>query len=276
MITKVVVAGGREFEDFDLLERKLNNILKDCDKVEIVSGKAKGADTLGERYAKKYGHSIKAFPADWKTHGNAAGPIRNKQMAEYGDAVVCFWDGKSTGTRSMINLAKDYGLQLRIIRYDKKEELMIENKQGNVLEQTECRVICHQVNCFSTMGAGIAKQIKEKYPVAFAVDKNSPLTPSEKLGKCTFGVSKADRRVIFNLYGQFEYGRQKQNTNYADLLTSMDEMCKVLKEKNYVGKIGIPFNMGCGLGGGEWDKVLDLITKVIVEKHKYKVVIFKL
>lgn len=77
---------------------------------EIVSGKALGIDLSGERYANKWNIPIKEFSADWKLYGKAAGPIRNREMAEYADALLLIWDGKSKGSKNMketmINLNK--------------------------------------------------------------------------------------------------------------------------------------------------------------------------
>lgn len=69
---------------------------------EVVSGAARGADSLGELFAKENNIPVKQFPADWNAHGRAAGPIRNRQMAEYADVLIAFWDGKSPGTKNMI------------------------------------------------------------------------------------------------------------------------------------------------------------------------------
>jgi YspA, cpYpsA-related SLOG family len=115
---KLVVAGGRDFNDYKLLKTKLNALLKNKNKVEIVivSGGAKGADTLGERYALENKLSLKRFIPDWSI-GKQAGYLRNAEMAKYGDACICFHDGESKGTGHMINLAEKHGLQLRIIKY---------------------------------------------------------------------------------------------------------------------------------------------------------------
>ncbi|MEB5480951.1 DUF2493 domain-containing protein [Shouchella clausii] len=120
---KVIVAGSRDFNDYMLLKRKLDAALRNraSEGIEIVSGKARGADTLGEQYAKERGYAIKEFPADWETHGKAAGHIRNRLMAEYADALVAFWDGKSRGTENMIENAKKKGLQIREIRIGRKK-----------------------------------------------------------------------------------------------------------------------------------------------------------
>jgi len=114
---KVIVAGGRDFADYDLLKSKLDNLLVNRDPVEIVSGTARGADKLGEFYAKRSQLAVALFPADWDLYGKSAGYKRNAQMADYADALVAFWDSKSRGTMHMINLAKSAGLQVRVVNY---------------------------------------------------------------------------------------------------------------------------------------------------------------
>lgn len=80
----------------------------------FVSGACKGTDTLGEQYAKEHNYTIETYPADWKSFGKKAGPIRNKQMADIGDYFICFWDGRSPGTKSMIEYVKQTGKPIRI------------------------------------------------------------------------------------------------------------------------------------------------------------------
>lgn len=94
-----------------------SELRKSNTEIEIVSGKAKGADTLGEKWAKERGLKIKSFPADWDQFGNSAGPIRNAQMADYGTHLVAFWDGRSRGTLNMVNVAKAANLNMRVIKY---------------------------------------------------------------------------------------------------------------------------------------------------------------
>lgn len=84
---------------------------------EIVCGTAQGADQHGKRYAQMHGFPVKEFPADWKAHGKAAGPIRNRQMAEYADALIAVWDGKSKGTANMIQEAKRKGLWVVVFTF---------------------------------------------------------------------------------------------------------------------------------------------------------------
>lgn len=114
---KVIIAGSRGFNDFNLLCEKVDRILSNETNIEIVSGTAKGADKLGEMYANKRGYDLKQFPADWEKYGKSAGYLRNVEMADYPDALIAFWDGKSRGTKHMIDIAKEKGLKIRVIRF---------------------------------------------------------------------------------------------------------------------------------------------------------------
>lgn len=113
---KVIIAGSRNFTYYNKLREYCDKILKNLEEdIEIVSGAAKGADKLGERYAREKGYNTKLFPADWDMHGKRAGYVRNKEMAEYADALICFWDGVSKGSKIMIDLAEKEGLKIRVI-----------------------------------------------------------------------------------------------------------------------------------------------------------------
>jgi hypothetical protein len=114
---RIIIAGGRDFDDYPALEKYCDQvILVYCDP-EIVSGGARGADRLGEEYAEKRGLPIRRFPADWDAHGRRAGFLRNAQMARYADVLIAFWDGKSKGTQHMIGEASRNGLETFIYRY---------------------------------------------------------------------------------------------------------------------------------------------------------------
>lgn len=109
---KVIVAGGRDFTNYALVEEAIK--ISGFEISQIVSGKAKGVDTLGEVWALANNIPVEAFPADWSQHGRAAGPIRNKQMAEYADALIAIWDGESKGTANMIQQARNKQLNVFI------------------------------------------------------------------------------------------------------------------------------------------------------------------
>ena len=115
---KVIIAGGRDFNDYDLLKKKCDKILSEIkEDIIIVSGGAKGADSLGERYANERGFGIDYFIPDWNKYGRAAGMLRNAEMSKHADAAIIFWDQKSRGSKNMIELSKKEGLKLRVINY---------------------------------------------------------------------------------------------------------------------------------------------------------------
>ena len=115
---RVIVAGGRDFNNYNGLAASLDYLLKNInDEIQIVCGMARGADRLGERYAKERGYKVIYFPADWDIDGRSAGFKRNVKMADYADALVAFWDGKSSGTKHMIETAQSKGLDVRVKRY---------------------------------------------------------------------------------------------------------------------------------------------------------------
>jgi len=99
---KLIIAGGRNlFRGISEIQEDLNNYELYENLNEVISGGATGIDNCGEEFAKERYIGIKEFPADWDKHGKAAGPIRNRQMAEYGDALLLIWDGKSRGSANM-------------------------------------------------------------------------------------------------------------------------------------------------------------------------------
>lgn len=132
---RIIIAGGRNFDDTYLFESTVSKYIADLFSrhqrenpnnmdftIEVVSGGASGADSMGEKYASFLGYPVKQFLPNWNLYGRAAGPIRNKQMAEYANEdgngiLIAFWDGKSKGTKSMIELAKIYGLVIHICKY---------------------------------------------------------------------------------------------------------------------------------------------------------------
>ena len=117
---KVIIAGSREFNNYNFLKNKIDKILsskKQEFNIIIISGTAKGADSLGEKYAKENNYQIERFPADWNKFGRSAGYKRNKQMAENSDAAIVFWDGKSKGSKHMIEICQEQKKPFRIIKF---------------------------------------------------------------------------------------------------------------------------------------------------------------
>ncbi len=118
-IKRIVVAGCRNFNDYELAKEYIDFCISEIKKTYeliFISGGCRGADALGERYALENGFEIERCLADWGKFGKSAGPIRNEIMAEKCDYIICFWDGKSRGTKSMINLGIKKGKPVRIKR----------------------------------------------------------------------------------------------------------------------------------------------------------------
>lgn len=111
---KYIIAGGRDFNNYNLVCAVCNNL---TGLTEIVCGDARGADALGAKYGEEHGIPIKHFPAKWNEYGKAAGFIRNAEMAEYADCAICFWDGKSKGTKHMINAMRRLGKSCEVFDY---------------------------------------------------------------------------------------------------------------------------------------------------------------
>lgn len=106
---RIVIAGCRDYENYQEAKEFIEACLKGIkEEIIILSGGAKGADALGERYARENGLSVERYPAEWAKYGRGAGPRRNQKMAEACDLAICFWDGKSRGTKSMIRLAEKF------------------------------------------------------------------------------------------------------------------------------------------------------------------------
>lgn len=110
---KVIIAGGRDITDYNLVLTAINE--SDFEITEVVSGMASGVDQLAIQYANENNLPIQQFWAEWNFYGKSAGPIRNRQMADYADALIAIWDGKSRGTKNMIDEATKKGLKIKVL-----------------------------------------------------------------------------------------------------------------------------------------------------------------
>ena len=119
---RIIIAGSRDFCDrkkFDEIMEKLFSGTTE-DEIEVISGGCRGADAMGEEWARSRGLRLSIFSADWEKYGKAAGPIRNAQMAEYAaksenGMLVAFPVGESRGTYSMVRIAMKHGLETVVI-----------------------------------------------------------------------------------------------------------------------------------------------------------------
>lgn len=115
---KVIIAGSRTITDYQFVGNIVLDIiykewgLNSSNIKEIISGHARGVDKLGEKLAKKMNKKLKIFKANWWKYGKKAGYLRNVEMANYADGLIAIWDGKSRGTKMMIDIAKKKGLKV--------------------------------------------------------------------------------------------------------------------------------------------------------------------
>lgn len=158
----------------------------------------------------------------------------------------------------------------------------IKYKKGNLVDafiDNEINVLIQQCNCFCTQNSGLAKEIKARLPEMFQADCETIKGDIRKLGSYSCAIFEGDNGSLkygFNLYGQHRYGVEKQHTNY-------DKMKKGLTSiKNYLDlsigktkkKVGIP-KLGCGLGGGDWSVVSDIVSEIFVEQD-YEIYVYEL
>jgi O-acetyl-ADP-ribose deacetylase (regulator of RNase III) len=133
--------------------------------------------------------------------------------------------------------------------------------KGNLLE-SDCNVIIHQANCYATMGAGIAKQIVNLYPAVLDADRqyHLPVGSRDRLGHTSHAWVNGPhgRLLVVNLYGQHRYGKGLM-TEYEAFKRGLRSILHRLKKVKGEHKIGLPFGVGCGLAGGKWDVVFEII-----------------
>ena len=146
---------------------------------------------------------------------------------------------------------------------------MIVYKNGNILT-SRADIICHQVNCQGVMGAGLAKQIRNKHPKVYDhyIWHCKTFKPN-LLGNIILD-SINEKQVIASLFAQDRYGRDKRYTDYDAFEKCLKTIACFAKENEV---IALPYKIGCGLGGGDWDIILSLIEKELssftVEIWKY-------
>lgn len=136
---KVAIVGSRGFNDYELLIHDINKLKEDQDLniIEIVSGGAKGADSLGKKYAIENNIKLTEFIPDWNKYGPRAGHIRNRDIVENADVVCAWWDQKSTGTKGSIDLAREMNKPLHIYFYSEEIKksicvaCILEKKKGS-------------------------------------------------------------------------------------------------------------------------------------------------
>ena len=120
--SRVIIAGGRDFDNYEYMCEILNDFFYNSTNFEkrdikIISGMAKGADTLAIHYADEHKLTKILFPANWKLYPRAAGFLRNEDMLSIATHLIAFWDGKSRGTKHIIDIAQEKGIPIWVFNY---------------------------------------------------------------------------------------------------------------------------------------------------------------
>lgn len=143
--------------------------------------------------------------------------------------------------------------------------MVIEIKSGNLLDSS-AKLIAHQVNCRGVMGAGVAKAIKLRYPYAYYAYKElcvvSNCDANKLLGTVSFASVDNDNTVVANMFGQDGFGTGKVQTSYPALSSCFSTLLRFASPRN-IGRIAFPFKVGCGLAGGNWSEVLEMLIATI-------------
>lgn len=148
---------------------------------------------------------------------------------------------------------------------------MIRIVEGNILDATE-DIIGHQVNCQGVMGAGLAKQIRNKYPFAYECYKSYCDKAEDKkdlLGSIK-QVSMGDGKTIVHIFSQYGYGRRGLYTDYSSLGKALKLL--EIKARNFGESVALPYGIGCGLAGGDWEVVYSTIDTIF---ENYEVTLYK-
>lgn len=131
----------------------------------------------------------------------------------------------------------------------------------NIMD-SKSEIIAHQVNCMGVMGGGVAKQIKNMYPEAYNGYK-AALSQYKSLGESPLGKvnfcfihdkAEGDASYIANMFGQYNYGTSERQTDYGALRSCLETLAAFAKAGN--ASVSIPYKLGCGLGGGDWEHVV--------------------
>jgi len=135
--------------------------------------------------------------------------------------------------------------------------------KGNLIklaQSGEFDIVIHGCNCFCTMGAGIAKQIKKAFPKAYELDKMTAKGNLDKLGTFTVAYLRNKELAIVNAYTQFGYGRNQCHADYDAIRSVFQSLANDIKEKCPNARIGYPA-IGAGHAGGDWDIISKIIDK---------------
>lgn len=267
---KVAVIGSRGFDNYSLLKKVMNKYAKQA--TAIVSGGAKGADTLAERYAQEFNLEKIIFLADWGNiqvspciiRNNSKGPYnamaghnRNTKIVESADLIIAFWDFSSKGTRDSLKKAHKMGKKTIIINYKKNKNIVY--MIGDIFN-SQCEVLVNPVNCVGVMGAGLALSFKERYPNMFSKYKSYCTQGLLSPGKIAL-IQEDTKRIML-------FPTKEHYSKPSKMIYIQEGLAKVKGAYANKGIKSIAFpKLGCGLGGLDWKQVEKEIISALGEEN---------
>jgi len=236
---KVIVAGSRTFNDYDMMKSVLKKFEQEVSLItEIVSGGAKGADSCGEVYALENHIKLTIMNADWDRYGKSAGIMRNAKMADYGDCLLAFWDEESSGTKNMIQQMRKRRKPLQIINYKKEKYMKViivgfedYNKLTNTMEKLITDSQCY---LFSILCGGTT----DITPAPFT--NSTKLCPNRPLGEIWAHNNGAPVEYIYNSNVERLLDEIAQTADYvvADLSSDSQFIKRLVMKMKNLGKHG--------------------------------------
>lgn len=154
---------------------------------------------------------------------------------------------------------------------------MVENYEGDIFT-APVSVILQSCNCFHTMGSGIAKEIKVRYPRAYQADCLTPRGDRKKLGQFSLSGPADDQPFwICNIYSQFNFGRDKRYVEYDKFYECMENVKNWLLKMEFAApvSVGIPYKISSVNAGGDWEKIQQIIRLVFEKEEKIKILVCK-
>ena len=236
---KVIVAGSRTFNNYDMMKSVLKKFEQEVSPItEIVSGGAKGADGYGKVYALENQIKLTVMKADWDRYGKPAGMIRNAEMADYGDCLLAFWDGESSGTKNMIEQMRKRRKPLQIIDYKKEKYMKVVivgfedyDKLTNTMEKLITDSQCY---LFSILCGGTT----DIAPAPFT--NSTKLHPNRPLGETWAHNNGAPVEYIYNSNSERLLDEIAQTADYvvADLSNENQFVKRLVMKMKNLGKHG--------------------------------------
>lgn len=220
---KVIIAGSRTFNDYKFFEKELNIRIPPFIE-EIVSGDAKGPDKFAIKWAEEHGYPVKHFPAQWDKYGKAAGMIRNHEMGNYADSLIAFWDGKSHGTKDMIEYMQKQNKHVEVVNSNTMKIAILGpwdyNRLSAVMEEliTDSQCFLFTVVCGGTNKDSLRNSIGYKWatangaPIEFLVQENINKLIDDLTKNIDFVVAANDgnaiiKRIIMKMNILGKHGR---------------------------------------------------------------------